>query len=219
MKCKSYLIQIILFAVISLLITGKGLSMQVISEGPIVGLNDQEKNYLLQLVRGTINSMLDSHKFPETKPPTKKLEEKFGVFVTLHKHEQLRGCIGYIEGVKPLYEEVMEMANSAAFRDPRFPPVQKNEVKDLEIEISVLSPIKQISDVKEIQVGKHGIIIQREFYRGLLLPQVAVEWKWNREEFLRQTCFKAGLPADSWKDPQTKIFIFSAEIFGETKKN
>ncbi len=215
---RSYLITTFLYFVISLLITGKGLSMQKTDNGPIVGLNDREKNYLLHLARETILSVLDSDIFPDTKPPTKKVEEKFGVFVTLHKHGQLRGCIGYIEGVKPLYREVMEMANSAAFKDPRFPSVQKNEVTDLEIEISVLSPLKQISDTGEIQVGKHGIIIQQEFYRGLLLPQVAVEWGWDRDEFLQQTCVKAGLPRDAWKDPHTKIFIFSAEIFSEAKK-
>ncbi|OGB60645.1 MAG: hypothetical protein A2Y94_03355 [Caldithrix sp. RBG_13_44_9] len=107
------------------------------------------------------------------------------------------------------------MAKSAAFNDPRFNPVVKKEIPDLEIEISVLSPLKKVKDVKEIQVGKHGIIIQQGFQRGLLLPQVATEWGWNREEFLEQTCHKAGLPADAWEDPSSEIFIFSAEIFNE----
>lgn len=195
---------------------GQGVSAMRNSRGePIVGLNKEEKVYLLKLVRQTILTYLEKQEYPSTKPISEKLEEKFGVFVTLHEHGQLRGCIGYVEGIKPLYQAVMDMARSAAFSDPRFPPVKKEEVKDLEIEISVLSPLKKIKDVSEIQVGKHGIIIQKGFRRGLLLPQVATEWHWNREEFLRQTCFKAGLPAEAWQDPATEISIFSAEIFNE----
>ncbi|GAB4379986.1 MAG: AmmeMemoRadiSam system protein A [Calditrichia bacterium] len=182
---------------------------------PVVGLNSEEKKYLLKLARETIITLLEKDEFPQTRPISEKVKEKFGAFVTLHKDGRLRGCIGYIEGVKPLYQTIMEMAKSAAFNDPRFPPVKKNEVKHLEIEISVLSPIKQIDNPEIIEVGKHGLIIQRGYYRGLLLPQVATEWGWDREEFLQQTCFKAGLPGDAWKDPDTKIFIFTAEIFSE----
>jgi len=183
---------------------------------PIVGLNKDEKIYLLELARNTISELISHHKFPVTTPVSDKVKEDFGVFVTLHKNGQLRGCIGYIEGIKPLYKAVMEMAESAAFRDPRFPAVRREEVDDLEIEISVLSPVVKIEDVKQIEVGKHGIIIQRGPYqRGLLLPQVATEWGWNREEFLTQTCYKAGLPGDAWKDKETEISIFSAEIFNE----
>lgn len=182
---------------------------------PIVGLNHDEKVYLLSLARKTISYYLETKKLPTTTPVSEKVKEKFGVFVTLHKHGQLRGCIGYVEGISPLYQAVMEMAKSAAFSDPRFPPVQKNEVPELAIEISVLSPLKKIKDVQEIQVGKHGIIIQQGFHRGLLLPQVATEWGWNREEFLQQTCHKAGLPPEAWKDPSSDIYIFSAEIFNE----
>lgn len=182
---------------------------------PIVGLNKQEKIYLLELARNTIVELLEHNKYPSTKPISEKVQEKFGVFVTLHKNGNLRGCIGYIEGIKPLYEAVMDMAKSAAFRDPRFSPLREDELDELEIEISVLSPIVIIHDIKKIEVGKHGIIIQRGGYRGLLLPQVATEWNWNREEFLTQTCYKAGLPGDAWRDPDTEISIFSAEIFSE----
>jgi AmmeMemoRadiSam system protein A len=105
------------------------------------------------------------------------------------------------------------MAEAAAFDDPRFPPVTKEELKDLSIEISVLTPFKQITDVSEIEVGKHGIYMERGFYSGLLLPQVATEYGWDRETFLEQTCRKAGLPPDAWKEKNTKIYIFSADIF------
>ncbi len=182
---------------------------------PIVGLNREEKIYLLKLARETIETQLKYHRNPETKPISPKVQEKFGVFVTLHKFGELRGCIGYVEGIKPLYQAVMDMAKAAAFEDPRFPPVELSEVPDLDIEISVLSPLKKIESIDEIVIGKHGLIMQRGFHRGLLLPQVATEWNWNREEFLRQTCLKAGLPPDAWKDPETEIYIFSAEIFSE----
>jgi AmmeMemoRadiSam system protein A len=193
----------------------KGLTMQDLDTNPIVGLNDQEKQYLLNLVRTTIISFLENNKNPETEPISDKMNAKFGVFVSLHKEGKLRGCIGYIEGIDSLYKAVMNMAKSAAFHDPRFPTVSLDEVEELEIEISVLSPIKKIKVVEEIQVGEHGLIIQKGPYRGLLLPQVATDWGWEREEFLEQTCRKAGLPTDAWQDTQTEIFTFSAEIFSE----
>jgi len=202
---------LLMFSIILL----KGSIMKASDDEPIVGLNHTEKTYLLSLVRTTITHYLETQSLPPTQPVSDKLKDKFGVFVTLHKHGQLRGCIGYIEGLAPLYQAVMEMAKSAAFNDPRFNPVTMKEVPELEIEISVLSPLKKVKDVQEIQVGKHGIIIQQGFHRGLLLPQVATEWGWNREEFLEQTCYKAGLPKDSWKDASSEIFIFSAEIFSE----
>ncbi len=190
--------------------------MQKNSIDPVVGLNDEEKVYLLQLARETIATYLESGALPKTQPVSARVNEKFGVFVTLHQKGQLRGCIGYIEGIHPLYEAVMEMARAAAFNDFRFHPVSKEEVPGLEIEISVLSPLKEITDIDEIKVGKHGLIVQRGHSRGLLLPQVATEWNWNRDEFLSQTCQKAGLPPDAWKDSDTIIYIFSAEIFNES---
>jgi len=189
--------------------------MQESSSGPIVGLNDQEKQYLLGLVRTTILSILETGELPETEPVSEKMRGKYGVFVTLHKEGNLRGCIGYIEGVDELYRSIMSMAKSAAFQDPRFPPVEKKEVDQLEIEISVLSPIQKIKSIDEIQVGKHGLIVQQGLYRGLLLPQVATEWGWDKQQFLEQTCRKAGLPTHAWKDQRTEIYIFSAEIFSE----
>jgi AmmeMemoRadiSam system protein A len=185
---------------------------------PIVGLNEEEKEYLLQLARETIISIIKENKFPETNPTSERLKRSFGVFVTLHKKGTLRGCIGYIEGFAPLYKSVMENAKSAAFNDPRFPPVEAEEIDDLDIEISVLSPLTRIKNLKDIQVGTHGILLKRHINRGLLLPQVAVEWDWERKTFLQQTCNKAGLPSDAWKDPETEIYIFSAEIFNESEK-
>jgi len=109
------------------------------------------------------------------------------------------------------------MAVAAAFDDPRFPPLKAEELKDLELEISVLSPLKKIRDIHEIEVGKHGLYIVRGYHSGLLLPQVAIEYGWDRETFLEETCYKAGLPPDAWRDAQTEIYVFSADYFGEEK--
>lgn len=205
----------LVFSLAFVILFQKGFTMNEGNNDTVVGLTVQEKKFLLNLARQTIIHSLMEKKPDSVEPPSEKLKEKFGAFVTLHKKGNLRGCIGYIEGIKPLYQAVMDMALSAAFRDPRFPPVEKKEIPDLEIEISVLSPLKKIEDTKEIVIGTHGIIIQKGMRRGLLLPQVATEWNWDREEFLRQTCFKAGLMADAWREPETEIFIFSAEIFSE----
>jgi len=179
-------------------------------------ITSEEKKFLLTLARKVITTKIEGINFSENKFFSDTLKESSGVFVTLHKTGQLRGCIGYVEGIKPLQDAVIEMSLSAAFEDPRFAPVEKDELKNIEIEISVLSPLKAISSIDSIQVGKHGLVIEKGFYRGLLLPQVAVEYNWNREEFLEHTCQKAGLSKNSWKDPLTKIQIFSAEIFSET---
>jgi len=184
-----------------------------------LGLSDNEKITLLKLARDTIKAKASGEKLPKISELgdklTSLLKEKRGAFVTLHKKEQLRGCIGYIEGFKPLAETIQEMAISAGFQDPRFPPVQQEEVNKLDIEISVLTPLKLIQDIKEIEVGKHGIYIKSGSYSGLLLPQVATENNWDREKFLSQTCRKAGLGMDEWKKKSTEIYIFSADIFGE----
>ncbi|RTZ91734.1 MAG: AMMECR1 domain-containing protein, partial [Deltaproteobacteria bacterium] len=140
-------------------------------------------------------------------------EEYRGAFVTLTKNGNLRGCIGLIQPVKPLAESVQEMAIAAAFQDPRFPPLTKGEWPEIDIEISALTPFRKIEDLSEIQVGTHGIYIQKGPYSGLLLPQVATEYGWDREEFLQQTCIKAGLHPMAYKDPDAKIYIFSADIF------
>ena len=181
----------------------------------IVGLSRDEKVFLITLARRTIEAECSGETADTEVPDSAIMKKPLGAFVTLKKQGQLRGCIGYIEAVKPLAETIRDMAKAAAFSDHRFRPVTTREVPDLEIEISVLSPIRKIDDPSEIEVGKHGIIITRGVNRGLLLPQVATEMGWDRKTFLEHTCMKAGLPADSWKEPGIKIEVFSAEIFSE----
>ncbi len=122
--------------------------------------------------------------------------------------------MGSLYPEKPLYEEVCEVAFSSAFRDPRFPPLQEEELSELEIEISLLSPLKKVT-IEEIEVGKHGLFIKKGFNRGLLLPQVALEYKWDRQTFLKKTCLKAGLQEDCYLDSETEIYVFTAEVFRE----
>jgi len=178
-------------------------------------LGDNEKRYLLDLARYTIAKKLGIERKAPERLSTPILERKAGAFVTLKTGGALRGCIGYIEAIKPLRETIEEMALAAAFNDPRFPPLRREEFAGISIEISVLSPLHQVSDPDEIVVGRDGLVIERGFNRGLLLPQVATEYHWNREQFLAQTCRKAMLPAGAWKKPDTKIYAFSAVVFGE----
>ena len=145
--------------------------------------------------------------------PSDSLKEKGGAFVTIKKKGDLRGCIGYIRAVLPIYETVKEAAIQAAFHDPRFSPIDRDEWKDIDIEISVLTPFKKIKDVEEIEVGRHGLYIEQGYDTGLLLPQVATEYSWDRTTFLEHTCHKAGLAKDAWKSADTTIYIFSAEVF------
>jgi len=179
-------------------------------------LSSAEKSFLLELARTEITRIAIGGAEESIPWFSQVMSQKRGVFVTLEKNGDLRGCIGYVEGVVPLQQAVREMAASAAFNDPRFPGVEPEEINELSIEISVLSPIKKITDISEIEIGKHGLIIEKGIYKGLLLPQVAIEYNWDRETFLRQTCFKAGLDEDAWQNPKTIISIFSAEIFSES---
>ncbi|MGQ9647000.1 MAG: AmmeMemoRadiSam system protein B [Thermodesulfobacteriota bacterium] len=181
--------------------------------GVDLGLSEEEKKTLHQIARTVIENKAKGKPVPEFKIDSPTLKENRGAFVSIHKKGQLRGCIGYIEGRGPLHRTIEEMAEAAAFRDPRFNPVTEKEVPDLDIEISVLTPLKKISDVNEIEVGKHGIYIKQGWYSGLLLPQVATEYGWDRRTFLEHTCLKAGLPPHAWKDKDTEIYIFSADIF------
>ena len=177
------------------------------------GLSDKEKNTLHTIARTAIEYHSLGKPFPEIDISSHTLKEKRGAFVTLHKHGNLRGCIGYIRGQKQLHQTIREMAVAAAFQDSRFKPVTQSELDDLDIEISVLTPLLKVSDVEEITVGKHGIYIIQDYHSGLLLPQVATEQGWDRKAFLEHTCTKAGLPEDAWKDSSTEIYIFSADIF------
>jgi hypothetical protein len=178
-----------------------------------LGLNDREKDVLRNVVSSTLESVVNGGSIPQFDNHEGKLGEHWGAFVTLNKHGRLRGCIGHIIGTQPLIDTVAEMSRAAALEDPRFPSVKPEELTEIEFEISVLTPIRKISDVNEIHVGRDGIIITRGYNRGLLLPQVATEYGWDRETFLEHTCQKAGLPRDAWKDPQTTIEMFSAEVF------
>lgn len=180
-----------------------------------MSLRDEEKNILLDAAKRTIQSVLDEKDIPEFHFASPVLQEKRGAFVTLKKREQLRGCIGYIEGIKPLGQTVMEMAVAAAFQDPRFPPLKRDEFDQLDFEISVLSPLEEVHHIEEIEVGRHGLYIVKGFRSGLLLPQVAVEHHWDRETFLTETCYKAGLSPQAWKESDTTIYIFSADVFGD----
>jgi len=181
--------------------------------GVDLGLTAEEKALLHRIVRTAIEARCRGEAQPHMEVTSSKLKELRGAFVTLHKKGELRGCIGHVIGDRPVAETVAEMAVAAAFQDPRFPPVTANELKDLDIEISVMTPLRRITDVNEIQVGVHGIIVQQDDRSGLLLPQVATQYGWDRTTFLEFTCRKANLPADAWKDKKTRIYTFSADVF------
>ena len=178
-----------------------------------LGLNEEEKQTLLDIARRAIRARCFNEPMPQLLSPSKRLEEKRGAFVCLHAGKDLRGCIGMIEAKAPLWETVRNMAVQAAFSDPRFCAVKADEVPELDIEISVLTPLQPLTDTSRIEIGKHGLFIKKGYHSGLLLPQVAAERRWNRDEFLEWTCKKAGLPGDSWKDPDAEVFVFSADVF------
>jgi uncharacterized protein len=137
-----------------------------------------------------------------------------GVFVTLHKGGELRGCIGHIEADTPVQFTVAHCAVAACSSDPRFSPIGINELSDVHIELSVLGPLEAIGGPFDVEIGLHGLLIEKGRRRGLLLPQVATEWKWDREQFVAQTCLKAGLSLDAWKNG-AQLWRFEAEVFGE----
>ena len=179
-------------------------------------LNDQQRKKLLKLARDTITLYLDEGKTLESKFEDKTLEEVIGVFVTLRRNHQLRGCIGNIIGTKPLYLGVRDMSIAAATQDLRFRPVTKDELKDIHIEISALSPLKQITNTDEIILGKHGVLVRDAYRNGVYLPQVATETGWSKEEFMNSLCGrKAGMDSSAWKNGKCDIYIFSAEAFEE----
>ncbi len=178
-------------------------------------LTEQEQAELLRLARRTIADHLGQDPGEPVQAVGDRLQQTRGAFVSLHKRGMLRGCIGTFVGDKPLAATIREMAVSASTRDPRFPPLTAAELGEVDLEISVLTPLRAIDDPAEIEVGRHGIFITRGFHSGVLLPQVATEYGWDRETFLEHTCAKAGLPADAWRDPATRIEVFEAQVFGE----
>ncbi|MEA4855501.1 MAG: AmmeMemoRadiSam system protein A [Solidesulfovibrio sp.] len=176
-------------------------------------LTDEEKASLKDLVRLRIAARLAGRDPASPRPPTGKLREPHGAFVTLTLRGRLRGCIGHIVGDRPLFETIGDMAEAAAFGDPRFTPLTREEFQDIAIEISVLSPLTPCPDPALVEVGRHGLLVRRGARSGLLLPQVPVEWGWDRETFLDQTCRKAGLEPGCWRHPDTKLSWFEAEVF------
>ena len=180
-------------------------------------LTDAEKKTLLELARSTIAARVMGTSKPSFDGNHGALSADSGAFVTIHNADgSLRGCIGTFASPNPLFKTITDMAVAAAFNDPRFVRLDKTELNGVWIEISVLSPLKEISDVAEIEVGRHGLYIIKGQSRGVLLPQVATECGFDRVEFLRNTCLKAGLRPDAWKEGAT-IFTFEAEIFREER--
>ncbi|MBD3206743.1 TIGR00296 family protein [Candidatus Bathyarchaeota archaeon] len=188
-------------------------------------LTDEEGEYLVRLARHVIESELEIRGKPDTRDAPEIAFRDAGVFDTLKRHNYpgnpLRGCIGIPYPVKPLLEALIETSHNAAFDDPRFPPVKKDELDEIKVEVSVLTPPEKIVvDSPEeypgrVEVGRDGLIISRGYRRGLLLPQVPADWGWDSEEFLSQTCFKAGLSPDSWLRKETDVYSFRAIIFSE----
>ncbi len=178
-----------------------------------IGLNNEEKEILHSIARQSVEAILYGRKAQAVEMLPPRLKQIRGVFVTINKGDHLRGCMGCLSGNGTLVQTVSKMAVSAAFRDPRFPPIRREEWPQLSLEISVLSPLRKIASPDEIHIGTHGLYMKQGNRSGLLLPQVAERYGWNRIVFLEQTCRKAGLPEKSWKDPETDIFVFSAEIF------
>jgi AmmeMemoRadiSam system protein A len=184
-----------------------------------MNLTNEEKIELLKIARRSIENVLSGLDLPSIIPSTENLRTACGAFVTLTIEGNLRGCIGYIESTKSLAETVSEVAVKSALEDPRFPPVGPDEINKIEIEISVLSPLRKIKDIDEIEIGRHGLMMKKGWNRGLLLPQVATEHNLNKKEFLEHTCIKAGLSSDCWKDEDVEIYIFTADVFKESDFN
>lgn len=178
-----------------------------------MGLTEDEKRLLRTIALESIKSYFGYDETWDKSSLTPVLKESRGAFVTLHKDGRLRGCIGHITAHDPLAATIEMMAKAAAFEDPRFPPLSADELNAIDLEISVLTPLKLIKSIDEIKVGIHGLYMKRGHYSGILLPQVATEYGWDRETFLEHTCLKAGMPKDAWKDKETDIYIYSAEIF------
>jgi hypothetical protein len=178
-------------------------------------LSPQEKSDLLALARKSVELVVgQKESYSPDAVSDERLNEERGAFVTITKSGELRGCIGYTSAVKPLYLTVRDTATLAALRDPRFQPVSASELPQLEYEISVLSPLRRAIDTRDIKVGEHGLLMKNGDYEGILLPQVPVEQRWDRQTFLEETCAKARMPRDCWKDENTDIFKFTAVVFG-----
>lgn len=179
-------------------------------------LVDDEKRELLRIARASIEQVFGGAE-PELPGASGPLTQRHGVFVTLREQKELRGCIGFVEPRMALAKAVAEAAKKAAFEDPRFPPLSSRELPSIDIEISVLSPLEKVGEVGEIEVGRHGLVVEVGMRKGLLLPHVAVEYGWDRGQFLEHTAIKAGLPADGWRDPRAQLSRFTTETFSESE--
>ncbi|PWT75176.1 MAG: AMMECR1 domain-containing protein [Proteobacteria bacterium] len=174
--------------------------------------SEEERRLLLDLAHQAVAAAIERRDLDLT-PPSDHLREQRGAFTTLHEKGELRGCVGYVFPMYSLYRTIAETAVAAAFNDTRFLPVAPDELPNLQVEISILSPLQPI-DPDDVEIGKHGLLITYGQRRGLLLPQVPLEHHWDRETFLSQTCVKAGLPKDAWEHG-AKVEAFTAEVFGE----
>ena len=185
---------------------------------PQFSLTGHEKSELLALARKSVEYAVQERKpYEPTASASEVLNEERGAFVTLRKSGELRGCIGYTSAAKPLYMTVRDTATLAALRDTRFPQVSASELPQIDYEVSVLSPLRRVLDVRQIKVGQHGLLMKNGAHEGLLLPQVPVDEKWGRLTFLEETCAKAGMNSGCWKDENTDIFMFTAVVFGEKR--
>jgi len=191
-----------------------------VAEKGVLPLSEAQKKRLLQIARETTDAFVRTGKVPEFTESDSRLQAEEGAFVTLTKQGQLRGCIGNILGSGPLYRTIRDMAVAASSQDPRFNAVTTDELKDISVEVSVLSKPRVVKGVDEIVLGKHGVIVSRGmFNRGVFLPQVATETGWTKEQFLSELCSqKAGLPPLCWRDPMTTIEVFTAQVFGEKEQ-
>jgi AmmeMemoRadiSam system protein A len=178
-------------------------------------LTEGHKQELANLAKEAIAAYVQSGEFIDFESQDPLLNQALGVFVTLRKSEALRGCIGQLRSDDPLYQTVRDTAVSAASRDPRFSPVSNDELDELSIKISILSPLVRVEDISEIEVGVHGVMIIHAGRRGILLPQVPVERGWDRKTFLENVCLKAGLPPDTWKD-KPELYSFTTLEFGDS---
>jgi AmmeMemoRadiSam system protein A len=179
------------------------------------GLTEAQRAHLLLVARTAIQEVVHGRPLSPPEDLPGPLRAHRGAFVTLKHRGELRGCIGQVQAHGSVTGIVQQMAVAAALRDPRFPPVSPDELPEIQVEISILSPPRKAEDLQQIQVGLHGLIIHHPDGQGLLLPQVSAERGWDRETFLAHTCRKAGLPKDAWKRPETEISVFFAEVFGE----
>ena len=180
-------------------------------------LSHEEKLQLLLSARQAIDGALNRAPAVDPPPRLPGLMQRCGLFVTLKLAGQLRGCIGYIESQQPLYDTIGEIAVKSALEDPRFAPLTDEELSRCTIQLSILSPLRRIHGVEEITIGTHGLLLEVGPQRGLLLPQVAVEFQWEPKAFLEATARKAGLHRAAWQDRDAKIYVFTAEIIDESE--